>query len=95
MKEVSTMSNQVIHFNNWTIQNFDDHLKISNDGLTITRINHNGKGFEFTGRNPLKLPKTIQQQYINKWMERKCLSSNIAIWDCEAWEGYENTNVVH
>lgn len=81
-------------FNSWVTQNFGEHLKVSNDGTTKTRVRFDGKGFSFTGINPLKLPKRIQA-YINEWMRLTCLNHNIAVWDVEAWTDYGNTRVVH
>ena len=81
-------------FNHWIGQDFGSHIKISNDGTTITRIIFSGKGFEFNGKNPLKLPKKVQA-YINSWMHDVCIQYIMAIWDIEAWTDYDNTRVVH
>lgn len=80
-------------FNNWVGQMFSGHIKLSNDGKTITRISFSGKGFSFSGKNPLSLPKKVKSE-IEKWMEETCKENNMGVWDCEAWEGYENTKVV-
>jgi hypothetical protein len=85
----------------WLIQKFDTHIVVKHDDKgTAARVNRfsseatPGKYvFNFSGINPLKLPKAVQGN-INYWMEQHCKAAKQGIWDCEAWEGYGNTPVV-